>query len=642
MDITHRLSHKSFRPLTTLTYRYRFMNNKMINLMKWNVHNIIAKFNFRLDYYIWGHNPFPFHLLDLLIHGINCVLVFIFLSKCVKPKSELISSKGESLAFWGTLLFSVHPVHVEPLGAIVGRADLFGAMIFLGAFCFVNDHRSYKGVIFISMFSIVGSLFKETAITLSVFILLLELWNTWIVSPDEPKRSSTLRCFLTVTLAGSFVVWRLWLQDGPPIFQPFDNPPAFAPSLFSRVASIIYIWVLNVFILLNPVWLCYDWSMGCVDIIESFWDLRVVVVILFLIVCLRLALLAFKHRLIMLSILIFASTFLPSSNLLFTVGFVLAERNLYLPSIGYCIFVAYVFLRLEQKKCLIFLIIIFYIRSCQRSMDWMNQGTLFRSGLQVCPNNAKVHYNLGTMYGDLSDRKSAEKSYKTAISLKGDYYQAMNNLGNLLRVNNELKEAEIWLRKAVEIKSDFAAAWMNLGIILSTSNKSEALSCYHNALKFRKSYPDCEYNLGNLYLDMGDKENALKAWERATSLKHTHSQAWINTVILLEQEGKLQEARETAVRALQVLKSEHTLHFILGNILGKLSEFESAKTSFEQAIKICSQLNKRIPPKYFSNLGVLYHRWGKKSQAIELYQKALIIDPHMTSAKKNLEMLMKK
>ncbi|CAL8144135.1 unnamed protein product [Orchesella dallaii] len=476
VDITHRLSHKSFRPLTTLSYR--------------------------LDYYIWGHNPFPFHLFDLIIHGLNCVLVYLFLSKCVKQKSELNSSKAENLAFWGTILFCVHPVHVEPLGAIVGRADLLGSMIFLGAFCLVNDHHSYKGVILLSIFSIIGSLFKETAITLSVFVLLLELWNLWSVNSEVSKRPNLLRSLITIIIAASFVGWRLWLQGGPPVFQPFDNPPAFAPTSFSR-------------------------------------------------------------------------------------------------------------------------------------------GSLFRSALQVCPNNAKVHYNLGTMYGDLSERMSAEKSYKTAISLRADYYQAMNNLGNLLRVNSELEEAETWLRKAVEIKPDFAAAWMNLGIILSTSNKSEALSCYINALKFRKAYPDCEYNLGNLYLDMGDKEMALKAWQRATSLKSTHSQAWINTVILLEQEGKLKEARETAVKALQVLKFDDTLHFILGNILGKLSEFESAKASFEQAIKICSKLKKRIPPKYYSNLGVLYHRWGKKDHAIDLYQKALTIDPRLTSAKKNLAMLLK-
>lgn len=47
-------------------------------------------------------------------------------------------------------------------------------------------------------------------------------------------------------------------------------------------------------------------------------------------------------------------------------------------------------------------------------------------------------------------------------------------------------------------RPDFAAAWMNLGIVLSKKNQSDALVCYKNALKFRKVYPDCEYNLGNL------------------------------------------------------------------------------------------------------------------------------------------------
>lgn len=56
------------------------------------------------------------------------------------------------------------------------------------------------------------------------------------------------------------------------------------------------------------------------------------------------------------------------------------------------------------------------------------------------------------MYGDQGNFTLAENYYKTAISLRPDYYQAMNNLGNLLRVNNKMEEANMWLKKAVEIK----------------------------------------------------------------------------------------------------------------------------------------------------------------------------------------------
>ena len=55
-------------------------------------------------------------------------------------------------------------------------------------------------------------------------------------------------------------------------------------------------------------------------------------------------------------------------------------------------------------------------------------------------------------------------------------------------------------------REDFAVAWMNLGIVLSKKNTTEALECYSNALKHRKYYPDCEYNLGNLVRREGDRE----------------------------------------------------------------------------------------------------------------------------------------
>lgn len=101
----------------------------------------------------------------------------------------------------------------------------------------------------------------------------------------------------------------------------------------------------------------------------------------------------------------------------------------------------------------------------------------------------------------------------------------MNNLGNILKERNELVEAEQLLSKAVSIqyvqlcsfasqtpaskislltdyircRPDFAAAWMNLGIVQNSLQKFEAAEqSYWNAIRFRKKYPDCYYNLGRL------------------------------------------------------------------------------------------------------------------------------------------------
>jgi len=104
-------------------------------------------------------------------------------------------------------------------------------------------------------------------------------------------------------------------------------------------------------------------------------------------------------------------------------------------------------------------------------------------------------------------------------------------------------------------------------------------------------------------LDLGNTESALKYWKRAVSLKPTHAQAWINMVILLEQEGRYAEAKTIGENAMQFLHSEHTLHFILGNVYGKLSDYEKSEESFRNAIELCKIAMRRVPAKYHVNLG---------------------------------------
>jgi len=73
------------------------------------------------------------------------------------------------LAFWTAILFSVHPVHVEPLGGIVGRADLLAAFVLLSACYFVPFNDSIENYLIIFLLSILGSLFKENGIMITVF-----------------------------------------------------------------------------------------------------------------------------------------------------------------------------------------------------------------------------------------------------------------------------------------------------------------------------------------------------------------------------------------------------------------------------------------------------------------------------------------
>lgn len=119
--------------------------------------------------------------------------------------------------------------------------------------------------------------------------------------------------------------------------------------------------------------------------------------------------------------------------------------------------------------------------------------------MEVCPLNAKVHYNIAKHSSDKGNKEKAIYEYQEAIRLYNDYYQAMNNLANILKDEGKLKQAKDLLMKALKINPTFSTGWMNLGIVqVLLKDYANAETSYLIALKHRKPYPDCLYNLGNL------------------------------------------------------------------------------------------------------------------------------------------------
>lgn len=77
------------------------------------------------------------------------------------------------------------------------------------------------------------------------------------------------------------------------------------------------------------------------------------------------------------------------------------------------------------------------------------------------------------------------------------------------------------------------------------------------------------------------------------------------------------------------------LHFTVGNTLGKMHQFEKAELHFLEALNFNPH-----SALYYSNLGVLYHRWGKTEKARGMYRKALHLDPGMKTTEMNLRKLL--
>lgn len=244
--------------------------------------------------------------------------------------------------------------------------------------------------------------------------------------------------------------------------------------------------------------------------------------------------------------------FLPASNLFFPVGFVIAERVLYMPSMGFCLLIGYGFHLVSQKftkkvawTCMTFLLITHAAKTYTRNADWETEYSIFMSGLKVNQRNAKLfnnvghaleseseynaalkyfhaavsvqeddvgaHINVGRTYNHLKMFKEAEEAYLRAKSLlpkakPGESYQAriapnhLNvflNLANLISKNHtRLEEADMLYRQAISMRADYTQAYINRGDILIKLNRTkEAQEVYERALLYDSTNPDIYYNV---------------------------------------------------------------------------------------------------------------------------------------------------
>ncbi len=589
--LTSNHSHKSYRPLTTLT--------------------------FKANAILGGEDPFYFHVVNVLLHVVNCALV-LRIVKILKKK----------LAFGTSLIVAVHPIHTEPVSEIVGRADILWAFWALVAILSVlknSKRQSIKVTIFVLTCSTLALLCKEQGVmTVPMMLSLTYLKHKRF----HLKTTVVFGLYLAIATLTRLKV----MNFQKPKFQEGDNPAAFLDSRFWRSLNFNYIYAYNALLMILPSGLCFDWAMGCFSLITNLNDFRISVIALF---WLSMIGLLCSRRSSWTALTMLILPFLPSANLLVTVGFVIAERNLYFSVIGYAMIIAQGVRKVPKLKPLfIVMILTFMAKSFHRGLEWQSERVLFTSGLKVCPGNAKIYYNLAKLS---DDRSLAKKLYFKAIDLWPRYEHALNNVGNILKAEGLNEEAEQLFLRALEVNPEFAAAYMNLGIAQTNLGKyAQAEQSYIEALKHRRKYPDCHFNLGTLYLKIKQPELALEAFENAITLNPEHSSAWANQIILLDELNRFGKAEKKAKQALAIFPERPEFYFHLANIYGKTEQYELSESNYMKALNLGER-----NPGYHLNLGILYHRWKKPEKAAQSYEAALRLDPKNQNAQKYLKSVRK-
>ncbi|KAH8307962.1 hypothetical protein KR059_003561, partial [Drosophila kikkawai] len=275
--------------------------------------------------------------------------------------------------------------------------------------------------------------------------------------------------------------------------------------------------------------------------------------------------------------------FLPASNLLFYVGFVMAERVLYLPSVGYCLLLGHGFGSVWQRVhgsrrsrilllCGLGLLLgVHCLRTVRRNLDWRDEEQLFRSAISVNP--PKALGNLGSVLSAQGRYQEAERALTTALRHRPTMADAHFNLGVVHQRQLNFSSAVSCYRRAIELRPQLAVAYLNMGISLMSlgDHRQEAISVLRTGARLD----------GHGVRDRGAHEEA----------RYT---CYLQLSGLLRSEGHLQEAASMLKESLDVLTSQPQkhramLHLRLGEIHAEMQHWNEAEYQQRLAMELQPQ-----------------------------------------------------
>lgn len=196
--------------------------------------------------------------------------------------------------------------------------------------------------------------------------------------------------------------------------------------------------------------------MGTVPLVTTLADIRNLATLVFAVISAHLAYVALipkTNKALVMSLALIFLPFLPASNLFFPVGFVVAERVLYIPSMGFCLLVALGVHTLSNHwkhiwTVFVIILIVDGFKCVTRNADWQSEEAIFLAGLRVTSTNAKLWNNVGHALESRKAYDEALKFFQQATEAQPDDVGAHINVGRTLNHLERFAEAEAAYLKA--------------------------------------------------------------------------------------------------------------------------------------------------------------------------------------------------
>lgn len=267
----------------------------------------------------------------------------------------------------------------------------------------------------------------------------------------------------------------------------------------------------------------------------------------------------------------------------------------------------------------VLLLLLFSWKTVKQNEIWLSRESLFRSGVQTLPHNAKVHYNYANFLKDQGRNREAIYHYRTALKLYPRHASALNNLGTLTR---DTAEAKMYYQKALQLNPQHNRALFNLGNLLkSQEKKEEAITLLKDSIKYGPEFADAYSSLASLLAEQERFKEAEEIYLAGIKKCPDSSDLHNNYGVFLVDTGFPEKAVAHYQQAIKLSPSHHVAMVNLGRLYRSLGDNSVAEEWYKRALQVARKTE------ILSPLGALYYNTGRYEEALQTYREAVALQP---------------
>ncbi|HZO43495.1 MAG TPA: tetratricopeptide repeat protein [Methylomirabilota bacterium] len=540
-DQVNLYDNPEYRGLTWPQIRWMFSNVTMGHWIP------LTWLTFGLDFVLWGMNPFGYHLTSLVVFAANAPALYFVARRLLRSATSFDEATLTVSAVAATLFFALHPLRAESVAWATERRDVLSGLFFLLTvllYLKAHDHVGARrrwllvGSVGLYLLALVS---KASVMVLPAALVVLDVyplrrlggrWRDW-VGPAARTVWLEKVPFAVLGAAGAAVTY--YAQNANLFITPLERYP-----LAARPAMVFYsLW----FYLEKTL---MPWGLS------PLYELPAKVSLLdrqFLIPAL--AVTALTTTLVLLrrrspaglAVWIYYAIALgPVIGIVHSGHQLTNDRYSYLPGIGLAVLLggavgavlhagAAGVLRPSLAKVVLGLGVIWlgglaYL-STQQAQVWRDTENLWRYAIEVDPDCAICHGNLGVHFAQQGYYQLAKAEFDQVLALRPDGKKAHLQLGYLYATRGNFPRAVDHFQQYVERFPNDVEGLNNLGVALVNARRTkEALVHLHRGLRIQPRHAQLHVSLAYAYRDLGDLPRAMSLYRDAVKLKYDMPQAW--------------------------------------------------------------------------------------------------------------------